>query len=210
MAWATSPVSSWAVPMGISIVADMRPSSCVGKYSVFILGAKMAITTAKMTMAPRRMTFLCCMHQPMRREYPADTASRALFTGPKMNLYSLLVVGLLLSSREHSVGTRVRAAVVDTIIMMDTIQPSWRNIKPVIPLIIVSGRNTHSIVRVDAITEIPTSDVPCTAASRGFSPRSRCVVTFSSTTIASSTTIPMAMASALIEMMLSVFPLASR
>ena len=107
-------------------------------------------------------------------------------------------------------GTRVRAAVVDTIMMMDTIQPSCRNIIPAIPEIMVSGRNTHSMVRVDAITEIPTSAVPCTAASLGFSPRSRCEVTFSSTTMASSTTMPIAMDRALMEMILSVLPVPNR
>ena len=81
---------------------------------------------------------------------------------------------------------------------------------PAIPLIMVSGINTHSMVSVEAITEIPTSAVPCTAASVGFSPRSRCDVTFSNTTMASSTTIPMAMDKALMEMMLSVLPVAYR
>ena len=81
---------------------------------------------------------------------------------------------------------------------------------PAMPVIIVRGINTHSIVSVEAITEIPTSAVPCTAASLGFSPLSRCDVTFSSTTMASSTTIPMAMDRALMEMMLSVLPVAKR
>ena len=62
--------------------------------------------------------------------------------------------------REHIIGTRVRAAVVETIIMMLTIQPNCLNIVPAIPVIIVRGRNTQSIVRVEAITEIATSGVP--------------------------------------------------
>ena len=116
----------------------------------------------------------------------------------------------MVRSCEHSIGTRVRAAVVDTIMMMDTIQPSWRNMMPAMPEIIVSGRNTHSIVSVEAITEIPTSAVPWTAASFGFSPLSKCVVTFSRTTIASSTTMPMAMERADIEIIFSVLPVANR
>ena len=127
-----------------------------------------------------------------------------------MAMYSLLVVGLLSISRAHSMGTRVRAAVVETIMMMDTIQPSWRNMMPAMPEIMVRGRNTHSMVSVEAMTEIPTSAVPCTAASLGFSPRSRCEVTFSSTTIASSTTMPMAMDRALMDMILSVLPVANK
>ena len=58
------------------------------------------------------------------------------------------------------------------------------------------------------MTEMPTSPVPCTAASLGFSPRAMCVDMFSNTTMASSTTMPMAMASADIEMMFSVLPVA--
>ena len=83
-----------------------------------------------------------------------------MFTGPNTILYALLVTGLLFIRRAHRVGTRVSAAVVDTIIMMETIQPSCLNIMPAIPVIIVRGRNTHSMVSVDAITDIPTSAVP--------------------------------------------------
>ncbi len=48
------------------------------------------------------------------------------------------------------------------------------------------------------------------AASFGFEPRSMCEVMFSSTTMASSTTIPMAIESDESEMMLSVDPVANR
>ena len=48
------------------------------------------------------------------------------------------------------------------------------------------------------------------AASLGFEPRSMCVVMFSSTTMASSTTIPMAIESDESEMILSVEPVAKR
>ena len=81
---------------------------------------------------------------------------------------------------------------------------------PAIPETIVSGRNTQSIVRVEAMTEIPTSDVACTAASLGFSPLSKCVDIFSKTTMASSTTIPIAIDNADIEMIFNVFPVANR
>ena len=111
---------------------------------------------------------------------------------------------------EQSIGTRVSAAVVDTIIMMLTIHPSWLNIIPAIPGTMVRGRNTQSIVNVDAMMEIPTSLVPCTAASFGFSPLSIWVVMFSSATIASSTTIPIAMERADMEMMFRVLPVANR
>ena len=81
---------------------------------------------------------------------------------------------------------------------------------PAIPETMVRGRNTHNIVKVEAITEIPPSEVAWTAASLGFSPLSRWVDMFSNTTMASSTTIPIAMESADIEMIFNVFPVAKR
>ena len=125
-------------------------------------------------------------------------------------MWSFPVFGWALSILEHIIGTRVSAAVVDTIIMKLTMNPSWRNIIPAIPETRVKGRNTQSIVNVDAMMEIPTSLVPCTAASFGFSPLSIWVVIFSSATIASSTTIPIAMESADIEIIFRVLPVAKR
>lgn len=98
---------------------------------------------------------------------------RNFSTLSKIALWSLPFLGLLLSILEQSIGTRVSAAVVEMIMMMLTIQPSCLNMIPAIPETMVRGRNTQSIVRVEAITEIPTSEVPWTAASVGFSPRSR-------------------------------------
>ena len=76
--------------------------------------------------------------------------------------------------------------------MIHIIQPSCLNSTPAIPVTIVNGKNTASIVSVDATTDTATSFVPCTAALLGLEPRSMCVVTFSSTTMASSTTLPIA------------------
>ena len=106
---------------------------------------------------------------------------------------NLLCFFCSLSICEHIIGINVSAAVVDTTIMIHIIQPSCLKSTPAIPLIIVRGKNTASIVSVEAITETATSFVPCTAALLGLEPRSMCVVTFSSTTMASSTTLPMAM-----------------
>ena len=103
-------------------------------------------------------------------------------------------------------GVRVSAATTDTRITMVTLHPSCLNMIPEMPVVMVSGRNTATTVRVAAITARPTSLVPYIAASRGPLPRSRCDVMFSSTTIASSTTIPMAIDSELNDMILMEFP----
>ena len=203
-------VTSCAVPIGNSILQEIRSESPRGKNSVLMPGASSSTVTTNM-MAKAEITIaLRPVAQWMTCPYPLDIQLIKRFTGPNTALYTRPCFSLGLSQREQSMGTRVRAAVVDTIIMMLTIHPSCLNIIPAMPLIIVSGRNTHSMVRVDAITEIPTSDVPCTAASLGRSPLARWVDTFSSTTIASSTTMPMAMAKADIEMIFSVLPVANR
>jgi hypothetical protein len=66
------------------------------------------------------------------------------------------------------------------------------------------------MVSVEAITEIATSFVANTAALLGRLPLSIWVVTFSRTTMASSTTIPMAIDNEDNDMMLSELPVANR
>ena len=99
---------------------------------------------------------------------------------------------------------------VEMIIMIVTIQPSWRKSTPDMPVTRVRGKNTAISVSVEAITDTATSLVPCTAACFGSAPRSMCVVTFSSTTMASSTTIPMDIDNADSETMLSESPVIAR
>ena len=129
---------------------------------------------------------------------------------PKIRSWSFPCLGLKRRNCEQSIGMRVSAPIVDTIMMILVIHPNCLNMRPAIPLIIVNGRNPASMVNVEAITEIPTSWVACTAASFGFAPLSRCVEMFSSTTMASSTTIPIAIESDDIETMFNVFPVAQR
>ena len=77
--------------------------------------------------------------------------------GRKIALWNLLWCGFITNILEHIIGTKVKAPVVETIMMMDTIQPNCLNITPVVPLIIVKGRNTASMVKVEAMTESCTS-----------------------------------------------------
>ncbi len=78
------------------------------------------------------------------------------------------------------------------------------------PVTMVRGKKTAIRVRVEAITDMATSFVPCTAACFGSLPLSICVVTFSNTTMASSTTIPIDIDNADSDTMLSVLPVAAR
>ncbi|MPN23422.1 hypothetical protein SDC9_170810 [bioreactor metagenome] len=77
---------------------------------------------------------------------------------------------------------------------------------PAKPVTMVNGKNTAMMVRVDAMIATATSFVAYMAASLGLLPLSMCVVIFSSTTMASSTTIPMAIESELREIIFNVFP----
>ena len=67
-----------------------------------------------------------------------------------------------------------------------------------------SGRNTTIVVSVEAAIASPISEAPNMAACFGMAPRSMCCVMFSSTTMALSTTIPIAITSATSEKMLIV------
>ncbi len=64
------------------------------------------------------------------------------------------------------------------------------------------GTKTATVVRVDAVMAMPTSDAPSIAALTAPSPSSLCLTMFSSTTMELSTSMPTDSASPAIEMML--------
>ena len=99
---------------------------------------------------------------------------------------------------------------VDTVIITHIIQPNCSKSTPAIPVTIVKGKNTAIMVNVEAITEIATSLVPWIAACLGSDPRSMWVVTFSNTTMASSTTLPIAIERHDMEMMFNEPPVIAR
>ena len=69
---------------------------------------------------------------------------------------------------------------------------NWRKNWPEMPPINAAGMNTAQSTSAMAISAPPTSSIVRCAASRGDRPARRCRSTFSTTTIASSTTMPMA------------------
>ena len=142
--------------------------------------------------------------------YQVSSPSNVFSIGVKKSLNSFDGFFCKRSNWEQSMGVNDKAATVEINMMAHIIQPSCLKSTPDIPLTIVNGKNTAIMVKVEAITEIATSLVPCTAACFGSEPRSIWVVTFSSTTIASSTTIPIAMESDESEIILIVFPLIAR
>ena len=64
-----------------------------------------------------------------------------------------------LSIKEQSIGVKVRAEIVEMVMMIHIIQPSCLKSTPAIPVTIVNGKNTAIMVNVEATTEIATSCV---------------------------------------------------
>ena len=87
----------------------------------------------------------------------------------------------------------------DTKIATETVTANSLNSSPTIPLIRNSGMNTAiSDIEIETMVK-PISPAPCNAACSGVAPSSMCRTMFSIMTIASSTTNPTAMVSAIRE-----------
>ena len=98
--------------------------------------------------------------------------------------------------REASIGQSDSATTADSRTDIASTKPNSRNSPPVCPGRKDSGMKTAASVAVVAMTAKNTSRVPSTAAARGPMPSLRRRTMFSSTTIASSTTRPVASTSA--------------
>ena len=90
------------------------------------------------------------------------------------------------------------------------IKPSCLKTTPAIPLTNIRGINTTIVVKAEAVMAGATSFVAKTAASSGFSPESIWRVIFSKTTMALSTTMPMAIAKLIKDIMFIVNPFTKR
>jgi hypothetical protein len=101
--------------------------------------------------------------------------------------------------RAHIIGVRVSETITEMTIAMATVTAnSWNN-RPTMPPIRNRGMNTAiSDIEIDRIVK-PISPAPCRAASIGVLPSSVCRTMFSIMTIASSTTKPTAIVSAISE-----------
>ena len=99
--------------------------------------------------------------------------------------------------REHSIGASVSDTSADTAIDAVTVRANSRNSRPMMPPISSSGMNTAISDTLIDSTVKPISREPLSAASNGGSPSSMWRWMFSTTTMASSTTKPTAMVSAI-------------
>ena len=93
----------------------------------------------------------------------------------------------------HSAGDSVKATMPDSTTEIAMVTANWRYSSPVSPPRNAIGTKTAVSVSTIATIGPVTSRIALTAASRGGRPSSRMIrSTFSSTTMASSTTIPIA------------------
>src|ERR1700742_1396411 len=95
---------------------------------------------------------------------------------------------------------------IDTTIAVDNVTANSRNNRPTIPPINKSGINTAISEMLIDTTVNPISLAPFKAAANGFIPSSRCRVMFSITTIASSTTKPVEIVSAISDRLSMLYP----
>ena len=91
---------------------------------------------------------------------------------------------------------------IDIAIDTDKVTENSRNKRPTIPPISSSGINTATSDTLMVSTVKPTSRAPASAACTREAPRSRWRMMFSTTTIASSTTNPVAMVNAINDRLL--------
>ena len=93
---------------------------------------------------------------------------------------------------------------MDTMMAEDSTTANSRNSRPTMPPISRIGMNTATSDRLIETTVKPISRAPSNAACKGFLPCSRWRVMFSSTTMASSTTKPVATVIAISDRLSSV------
>ncbi len=103
-------------------------------------------------------------------------------------------------------GLSRSATARDAISEKVTVSARSRKIWPAMPSTNTMGKNTATVVRVEATTALDTSRVPRSAASLIPSPSTRQRKMLSSTTMELSTSMPMPRASPPSDMMLSVMP----
>jgi hypothetical protein len=98
--------------------------------------------------------------------------------------------------RAASIGVSKRATSSENSTAAAAVQPNSRKNLPVTPGMKATGTNTAARVAEVAITAMPISSVASMAACSGGLPIARCRATFSTSTMASSTRMPMTTASA--------------
>ena len=110
------------------------------------------------------------------------------------------------SRRPHIIGVSVSETIADATTAMVSVNANSRNMRPTRPVMNNSGMNTATSDMVSEITVKPISLAPRSAARNGLSPFSMWRTMFSIITMASSTTKPVPMVSAISDKLSSEKP----
>ena len=114
-----------------------------------------------------------------------------------------------LRSSAHSAGLSVSETKQEIAVAVAIVTANWRKNWPEIPGMKAAGMNTAPSTSAIAISASPTSSMVRCAASLGLMPSARLRSTFSTTTMASSTTMPIASTSPNSDRLLSEKPSAA-
>ena len=151
---------------------------------------------------------------PTVQAYPAVLAPKAVLNRPKNQprvLFNSQVSGsgrvpCGRSRMAASAGLSVSELMAEKTVDTEIVTANWRKNRPVMPLIKAHGTNTAHSTRATAITGPVTSSIAFRAASRDDKPWASQRWTFSTTTMASSTTMPMASTKPNSEMLFRLKP----
>ena len=178
---------SSVAPSGAVTLVRMTPRSSIGASSLRVVVNSHQLPPAEPSITSRT-TQRWLSTQRSTTAYPSVTATSTR----SMPRSKALGFGLWRSSLLHIIGVSVSATKPDTITAPARVSANSMNSRPVRPGVKASGANTAASVIVIASTANEISRTPLIAAFSGVSPSSMWRKMFSSTTIESSTTRPMA------------------
>ena len=180
-------VYSRLAPSGPSRPTNRTPRSSVGANSVGRARNASPATTTSASVAARtsqgrriRLRSRRSYQSASRRKKPSTWAAKPERCSPALNILDA-IAGVSVSAISEEKSTAAAS-----------VRPNSRNSRPIAPGRKEIGTNTDTSTSVVAITAKPISRLPSSAAIRGGWPSSMRLKMFSRTTIASSTTRPMA------------------
>ncbi|MNV22477.1 hypothetical protein D3C71_1134520 [compost metagenome] len=197
------------IDCGASLMPWIRPASCTGKKPLGTHTYSAAVSSRVATVAPSISGWRCST-QCSWRSYRATTRSNGSpCCADSWPSASRRVACPALSRRAHIIGVSVSDTSREIpIATARVIANSWNSL-PTTSAMNSSGISTAISDRVSEIRVKPICRAPFSAACIGVAPRSRWRAMFSSITIASSTTKPVAMVSAIRVRLLSENPASS-
>ncbi len=182
------------VSCAASEIPWMTPVSCTGKKPLGI-ATYIATVAAKVSSAASNASSCRSSTQPSQRPYPSMTRLNPRSAARSSRLR--WSAGRWRTSSAHIMGTSVSDTTADSTMVTDSVTANSLNSRPTTSPMNSSGISTAIKDTVSETMVKPISSAPRSAASNGASPSSTCRAMFSIITMASSTTNPVLMVSAI-------------